>query len=154
MGTSTLAEALAPLELFRSCSRAELRQVDRLGTWLRVDAGRVLCREGEVGREFFVLLAGSVTLSHHGRRVRTLTRGAWFGETALVARSPHGVTVTTDSTSEVLVFDCAEFTRMLDCAPRLAWKLLTVMCERVRVAEAERDELGRTTDVRPALVGS
>ena len=50
-----LHSTLGSLALFRGCSGRQLRRIGRLGTMLEVGPGRVLCDEGAIGAEFFVI---------------------------------------------------------------------------------------------------
>ena len=51
------------LPLFAECTTRELRRVDMLSTEVARNAGHVLCRQGDVGRECFVLIATLATAS-------------------------------------------------------------------------------------------
>ena len=52
----TKVQALKGVPLFAGLSRKELVQLERVCEDLEVQPGRVLCKEGELGREFFVLV--------------------------------------------------------------------------------------------------
>ena len=134
MKTTDAIKQLSTLSIFTSCSRRELRTVDSLATWIRVDAGRVLCREGDVGREFFVIVDGSATVTARGRTLGRLARGEAFGELALVGRQPRRATVIAAASTEVLVFNRAEFNSLLDRVPRVRQELLGVTSSRLREA--------------------
>ena len=47
----------------------------------------MLIREGERGREFFVIVSGEVEVRRKGRKVATLGPGSFVGEIALLPRS-------------------------------------------------------------------
>ena len=55
-------DQLKGIELFSELSKKELRSVSRLMTAVNVKAGKALMTEGEVGREFLVLLEGEATV--------------------------------------------------------------------------------------------
>jgi CRP-like cAMP-binding protein len=59
-----------------------------------VPAGRVLSREGESGRQFFVIVEGEVELTKNGEHVRRIGVGGFFGETSLVEHEPSTTTAT------------------------------------------------------------
>jgi CRP-like cAMP-binding protein len=44
----------------------------------------VLCKEGQLGHEFFVVVDGKVQVTRKGRRVATLGGGDFVGEVALL----------------------------------------------------------------------
>ena len=123
MSKSTL-QRIRSLELFAGCSHAQLAKIDEMGCWLRVGHGRVLCAEGAVGAEFFVLLEGLAEV-HSSRGASALLRsGAWFGELALLDRGYRRATVTAITDATVLVFDRREFTTLLSIAPEVRKRLL------------------------------
>src|SRR5688572_31917399 len=81
--------------LFARCTRAEVAEVAKIADEIDVREGKELTREGDRGREFFVLLEGSAIVKRGGRKVNVLGPGDFFGEIALVSRSPRTATVTT-----------------------------------------------------------
>jgi CRP-like cAMP-binding protein len=108
---------IAGLELFSDCRRAELAQIDQLGTTIDVPAGRTLCNESAPGYEFFVLLAGDVDVRTSAGTVALVHAGGWFGELALLDGEPRRATVTATTDVRVTVFDRREFNCMLAVAP-------------------------------------
>ena len=73
---------LGNLELFSGRSARDLREVDASATSVVVSAARVLCEEGDVGREFFVLLDDRRRCVQQAPR-RIARVDQWFGEVAL-----------------------------------------------------------------------
>ena len=65
----TKVQALKSVPLFASLSRKELIQLERVCEDLEVEPGTVLCKEGEIGHEFFVRVNGEVQVTRKGRRV-------------------------------------------------------------------------------------
>ena len=72
----------------------------RIAERLRIQAGEVILREGRLGREFFVILEGTATVTR-GHVVNILHAGDYFGELAAIEAVPRSATVeaTTDSKS-------------------------------------------------------
>ena len=74
----------------------------------QVAAGEVICREGEKGDEFFVVLEGKVAVAADdfgtSKGIAQLGRGAFFGEMAVVANQPRSATVTVVETCDLLAF--------------------------------------------------
>jgi len=52
-------ESLRALEVFAGCDDKLLRRLSRLGTEVHAKARQVLAREGDIGREFYVIVDGS-----------------------------------------------------------------------------------------------
>jgi CRP-like cAMP-binding protein len=89
-------------------------------------------KQGDVGRECFVLVEGKVKVERNGKRIASLGPGAYFGELSLLDKGPRTATVTADSPITVLVLGPREFSGVLDEVPTLAHKLLTALAQRIR----------------------
>jgi CRP-like cAMP-binding protein len=63
MGTQATVERLKAVDLLRNCTQAQLQDVAHLAERVQVGAGEVLAREGRIGREFFLILTGSVAVT-------------------------------------------------------------------------------------------
>jgi CRP-like cAMP-binding protein len=134
MRTDAKIQRLAGIPLFSRSGPRELERIARLCTEVDVPAGRVLCREGETGHEFFVIEAGSVTVSTGGRDVATLGAGDFFGELALLDAGPRNATVTAATDSTVLVVSRQEFAGLLEEEPHVAVRMLPALGARLRAA--------------------
>lgn len=137
-GRDAYLKHLASVPLFAACSKKELGLVARRAEHLQVDARRVLTTEGATGREFFVILDGKARVTRGGKRVATLGPGDYFGELALLDRSPRNATVIADTPMEVVILGQREFSGLLDEVPGLGHKLLAGMARRLRDADAKR----------------
>ena len=62
----TKVQALKGAPLFESLSRKDLTQLARVSEDLEVEPGKVLCREGEIGHEFFVIVEGEIKVTRKG----------------------------------------------------------------------------------------
>ena len=54
----------------------------------------MLCKEGQLGSEFFVIVEGEADVTKEGTHLATLGAGDFFGEIALIERSKRIATVT------------------------------------------------------------
>lgn len=124
-------EWIRHVPLFSQCSKRELAQVAGLADELDLRDGKVLIREGERGREFFVLLEGNAEVMKDGRRINTLGPGDFFGEIALVSDSPRTATVTASGPVHTLVITDRSFRRLLDEQPEIQRKVLLALAERL-----------------------
>lgn len=87
-------EALRRIPLLESLTRVELDQLATMTEELTVEAGTVVCREGVMAREFFLIGEGEAEVTRGGELVRRLRSGDFFGEVALVEHRPRAVTMT------------------------------------------------------------
>jgi CRP-like cAMP-binding protein len=122
---------LKAVPLFAGCTPAELARVAALTTGVHVAAGKVLCTEGTVGREFFIVEAGEASVSVDGHEVATLGAGSFFGEIALLSHAPRTATVTAVTPMQVLVLTPAEFHGLVALSPAIAKNVQEAMDTRV-----------------------
>ena len=121
--------------LFERCSRAELTLIASVATNMAVPAGKVLAREGDVGREFFVIVSGGAEVTRNGVSVGVLGPGSFFGEMALLDRQSRTATVTAAAPSEILVLTKRVFSGVIDTMPSVDRKILAVLAGRLRDLE-------------------
>src|SRR5207245_10621502 len=87
-------DLIAKVPLFAGLSKRELGQLASIADEIDLPDGKVLIREGERGREFYVLLDGEVEVTRDGKRLAIRRAGEFFGEIALVSSLPRVATVT------------------------------------------------------------
>ena len=78
-----------------------------------VPAGQTLVSEGDIARDFYVLLEGEARVEQGGSAVATLGPGDFFGEIALVTRTRRTASVLTTAPSRLAVFDERSFRERL-----------------------------------------
>ena len=122
---------LAKIPLFQGLSAKQIAAVDALVTTMDVAAGRELIRQGEVGREFMLVVDGEAEVRRDGAVIVTRGPGDFFGEMALLLDQPRNATVvaTTDMTIEVI--DRRDFKRLLEEYPELYAPLLEATAQRL-----------------------
>jgi CRP-like cAMP-binding protein len=135
--TDQKLELLKRTPLLSDLGRRELEEVERLVDEVDVPAGKVLMREGDAGREFFVLVTGTVAIDRGGTRVRTLESGDFFGEIALLAEGPRTATATTEGPATLLVLGHREFHSLMDKYPAIRTCVLDALAKRIRNLEPE-----------------
>ena len=96
-------ELLRRVPLFEGCSQKELGQISTLADEISQPAGATLIKEGAKGREFFVLVDGTVDIRRKGRKLGSLDTGDFFGEIALLTETPRSATVVTATPVRLLV---------------------------------------------------
>ena len=124
-------ELLRRVPLFEGCSQKELGQISMLADEISMPAGRTLIKEGAKGREFFVLVDGTVDIRRKGRKLGSLDTGDFFGEIALLTETPRSATVVTATPVRLLVITGPSFRRLLDETPSIQGKVLTALARRV-----------------------
>jgi CRP/FNR family cyclic AMP-dependent transcriptional regulator len=130
-------ESLKRAPLFADLSRKDLVELARLTDTVEVPSGKVLCKEGDPGREFFVLVEGEVKVARKGRQVATLGAGDFVGEISLVDPAPRTATVTARTPLRLFVLTPRDFHQMLDQNPKVERKIMRALAR--RVLELSRD---------------
>ena len=124
-------ELLKRTALFAECTRAELIEVALSADEREAPTGHSLTEEGRVGREFFVLVEGAVTVRRAGRKLADLGPGDWFGEIAILTYKPRTATVTAISPVRLLVISDRAFRRVVETTPRIALNVLRSVAARL-----------------------
>ena len=128
---NTKIELLKRVPLFAECSKRELAEIAHVADEIDVEGGKVLTREGDSGREFFVIVEGAADVQRKGRKVRTLGSGDFFGEIALVSKRPRTATVTTTVPGSLLVVTDRAFRELMRKVPSIQLKVLTALADRL-----------------------
>jgi CRP/FNR family transcriptional regulator, cyclic AMP receptor protein len=131
LSKNSKVELLKRAPLFSGCSKKELGALALTADELDLREGTVLTKEGRPGREFFVLIEGSVDVKRKGRKVASLGPGDWLGEIALLTQSPRTATVTATSPLRILVITDRAFKRLVEEMPSIALKVLEKLGERL-----------------------
>jgi CRP-like cAMP-binding protein len=128
-------ELLRSVWLFERCTKRELEALQRIATPLDVPAGKILTTEGDIGREFFVIVSGKAEATRGHVAIATLGTGSFFGEMALLDRQPRTATVTTLEPTTLLVITAGAFNSLVQSMPSVDRKMLVVLVERLRDLE-------------------
>ncbi|TMK73204.1 MAG: cyclic nucleotide-binding domain-containing protein [Actinobacteria bacterium] len=128
-------ERLARVQLFSTCSKRDLSRIAALAEEIEVPAGRVLMRQGDPGREAFVIADGRAKATIRGKGSAKLGPGECFGEMALLHSAPRSATVTAESDMRLLVLGSREFSELIESVPVVGRRVLSALAERVREAE-------------------
>lgn len=123
------------IPLFHDASKRGLRAIVQATTEVEVASGRVMVREGDTGRELYVLVSGSARVSRNGRRLAELMPGDFFGELAFLSHAPRTATVTAAEDCRVLILGPRELGGLLSTEPSLAPAMLAAVARRVRESE-------------------
>src|SRR5919201_3059711 len=129
--SGTKLDLIARVPLFTPLSKKERGQVASIADELDLPADKLLIREGEPGREFFVLLEGEAEVTRKGKKLATRRSGEFFGEIALVSRVPRTATVKTSKPVRALVIRDVDFRALIRRTPAIAVKVLEALADRL-----------------------
>jgi MFS family permease len=109
---ATVPEGLEILEavpLFEPLPPTSLEKLTRSAVRQQFDRGVTVVEEGDDGDTFYVVVDGSVRVAAHGRHLRDLGGGDFFGEIALLRDVPRTATVTAATKTTLLVVKRTDF---------------------------------------------
>jgi CRP/FNR family transcriptional regulator, cyclic AMP receptor protein len=131
LGSNAKVDLLKSVPLFAGCSKKELEALASIADEIDLKEGSVLTREGQPGREFFVLIEGAVAVTQANDEIAQLEGGDWFGEIALLTKATRTATVTATTPVRVLVVTDRAFRQVLETTPTIAVKMLERVGERL-----------------------
>ena len=132
---TSYTELLAQVELFRGCTKKELAAIASTTVAVDQPAGAVLCRQGSIGTQAFVVVDGKAVVSIDGIDVADIGPGSFFGEMALLDGGPRVATVTAATPMQLLVLSRPEFNRLILDVPKVARRMLEAVGTRLRQVE-------------------
>jgi len=130
-----LIRHLERVPLFSGFNEDELRRVAQLSRIAEIPAGTVVTQIGEPGDSFFVLIDGTVAVRTPVGAGAELHPGDFFGEMSLLDGEPRSATIVATTPLRLLIVDRSHFWRLLDEAPELVRRILTILSRRVRHLE-------------------
>ena len=133
---SAQVNLLSGVALFEGLTKKEAAFVLQFMRDQDFPAGKVIVEEGTTGGRFFVIVSGTAVVTRRGRRLRRLEAGDSFGDIALIDGGPRSATVTAESAISTLSLAVWNFKAALLENPSITYKLLLVLCKRLREAES------------------
>jgi CRP-like cAMP-binding protein len=98
--------------------------------------GETIVRQGEAGRTFYVVAAGTAEVHEDGVLVRRIDAGGFFGEIALIRDVPRTATVTAITPVTTLGMDREDFLAGIGAHARSASAAEAVVVDRLGSARA------------------
>lgn len=127
-------EALLVNELLSRADAPRDRHLARMARFIKtLEPGEVIFREGDPGDTMYYVAQGAVTLSRDGAVLRTMSVGEYFGEMALLTKSPRTATGTvSEAGTQLIAITAANIEVVLRENPKVVLSLLREMAERLR----------------------
>lgn len=115
--------ALRAVPLFRYLPDDSLQQLVASATLVGAPPGSILIEEGEVGDAFYIVIYGSLRVSHDiaGRHLNLamLQPGDFFGEWSLLTGAPRTATVSALTQTELVAIERAAFLKIMQLHPEI-----------------------------------
>ncbi|MGV3625433.1 MAG: Crp/Fnr family transcriptional regulator [Archangium sp.] len=110
-----------------------------------IPKGTVLFREGEPGKEMYVIQSGKVAISKKVRDVEkilaVLGPGEFFGEMAIISNKPRNASATIEEEARLLVIDPRTFEAMIRGNAEIAVRMIKKLADRLSDADAQIETL-------------
>jgi len=128
-------ELIKRVPLFSQLSRKDLNEVAGIADEIDLREGKELTRQGQPGREFFVLIEGTADVKKGSRRINRLGPGDFFGEISLVTHQPRTATVVATSPVRALVITDRSFRTLLEHQSQIQGKVMSALAARLAPEE-------------------
>lgn len=140
--TGDKAGLLSRSMLFGSLAGQELEELAALAYFRQIEPRQVVCRKDSRGDEMFAIVCGRMKVgvsSEDGKEAifGILGEGDFFGEISLLDGLGRSATVTAVEPCEILVIARDDFLHFLERQPKIAVKLLGVLCRRLRSTDEQ-----------------
>ena len=126
---------LRGVPLFAPLSLTALERLAEAVRPVAVPEGTTILREGEPGRDYFLIAAGEVEISAGGRPIATAGPGDGFGEIALIRDVPRTATVVAVTAVELEVVESGDFLAAV-AGPTSAAAAAVIVAERLARSSA------------------
>ena len=107
--------------------------------------GTVLFREGEPGKEMYVVQSGRVDISKRvggeEKLLTTLGQGEFFGEMSILNNAPRSASATCAEDSKLLVIDPKTFEAMIRGNAEIALRMIKKLADRLQEADHQIENL-------------
>jgi CRP-like cAMP-binding protein len=128
---SDAQEAIRKAALFSELSKKDVKQLAAAMSETSFPAGTRVVEQGQQGLGFFVITAGTATVSVDGERVQVLKAGDHFGEIALIDEGARMAEVKADTDLRCLALAGWQFRPFVRDHPDVAWALLRSLVQRL-----------------------
>ncbi len=155
------------VDFFRDLPLSRARELLMLARRRRVAAGEKIITQDTIGREFFILASGSVSVEKSGQRIKTYHAGDFFGETALILNQARTADVIARTDVEMMTLDRHGFLYLLrgtDIARRLvrlarareerSWELLEQNSALRQLSGPQKTQLQTYLELTPIKAGT
>ena len=110
-----------------------------------IPAGTLLFREGEPGKEMYVIQSGRIAITKKVRDVEkvlaVLGPGEFFGEMAIISNKPRNASASVEEEARLLVIDPRTFEAMIRGNSEIAVRMIKKLAERLSDADAQIENL-------------
>jgi HEAT repeat protein len=139
---------LRRVPLFSQLTLDQLDAINRILSESRYVKDEVICREGDIGSDLYVLIDGEVEVfkgyeTDQPLRLATLSPVSCFGEMAVLSDEPRSATVVASREARLLTLEGERLKELILHMPEIAFDFFGVLTGRLRSADERYEELAR-----------
>src|SRR3989442_481955 len=153
-------EFVSTIPIFSFFTRAELEQIHDILVEFSYEKDETICRIGEEGDTFYVVLSGELEVwggSHGDRLINTLEPRDFFGEMAILQGGKRTATIKASRRARLLALQKADFEKLFLKNPKAIEYFARVLCKRLASVTKGEDARKATMVIsvggRPGLKG-
>lgn len=155
----TLRSSLSQISYFQNFNELQMRSLIEMGYRKQIEKSEIVIRQGDVVREFCIVLAGAIGAFHddklQGMPEFTFEAGMYFGELPLMLGVPSPGTLKALANTVLFVIDIAGFEKLLQDYPALAEDITQELANRKEVLEnlynLDLSGLGKENEHNPVV---
>lgn len=127
-----LRDLLRRISYFEQCDSAQIRELIEYGYRQLIPAHQLICKEGDPGDSFYLILTGSVEVfsAKTDQYIATLHEGEFFGEISLLMGTARTASVRTLEDTILFVVNRADLQKLLEHHQNLADRIAKKLAER------------------------
>ncbi len=146
---------LQAVPLFKTLSQAAITDLASRVKEVQIAAGETVIHKGSLGRSLFVVVEGALRVEDDGLFLRTLGKGAVFGELAAITPEVRTATVTATEACSLLELSQADLSALIDGNGEVARGIIAVLAGYVQDRTADAKALqGRLDELASASTSS
>ncbi|NJM88626.1 MAG: mechanosensitive ion channel [Hydrococcus sp. RU_2_2] len=134
-----LRDLLRKISYFNSLSDLHLRSLIELGCRKYLEESEILCRQGEPGNAFYIVLSGTIEAIYEQEKIKkqlfTFEAGQFFGELPLMLGIPYPKTMRSRSETILFAIDSKSFGQLLKSYPGLSEEIVQELAKRQEVLQ-------------------
>jgi CRP-like cAMP-binding protein len=129
---NTIASLLSHFSIFKTLNEENLKDFVSMLRLRKYVANDCIIREGDPGRNLFIILSGLVdVLDKDGHSITQLRNGEVFGEMSLISGDPVGATIKVMESTTVLYIRGQDFLKVLNRFPSLQMYFARLLSRRL-----------------------
>src|SRR5882757_3639570 len=153
---SSLQDILSTIPIFSFLGRSETAAVESLFVESTHQKGEYICREGDEGDTFHIILDGELEVvvgqDDSARVLSLLKKGDFFGEMALLQGGKRTASVVVARRARLVTLDRASFNTLFLKNPKALEYFTRVLCK--RIADANKGDVARKSTMAISIGAS